>query len=82
MVALFFEKLSRVADSLSRRRAAPHRRYPEDQTTSVKAVQEQRAVVDAYPLEPGEALAALARSVDALPAARAMAASSFSLNVC
>lgn len=66
-----FRKLSRVTDNyldvvLQHAGDIPNDPY------LVKAVQEQRAVVDAYPRsDAGEAFQALAATVDALPAARA-----------
>lgn len=65
-----FAKLSRVADSYLDVVLRHIGNIPYDEYL-LKAVQEQRAVVEAYPRsESGQALAKLARNVDALPAAK------------
>lgn len=65
-----FEKLSRVTDSYLDVVLRHTGDIPQDDYL-VKAVQEQRAVVDAYPRSAsGEAFQALAATVDALPTAR------------
>lgn len=66
-----FRKLSRVTDHYLDVVVQHAGDIPNDPYL-VKAVQEQRAVVDAYPRsDAGEAFQALAATVDALPAARA-----------
>lgn len=67
---LLFEKLSRVTDNYLEVVLRHLGDVPEDEYL-VKAVQEQRAVVDAYPRSSsGEAFQQIAAKIDALPATR------------